>query len=61
MTDYKNYIGKNSTKLLEIGNLHREYIHEWQDVSRRIRIICEGLQKALNDIKKINHENRYKG
>lgn len=57
MTDYKNYIGKNSTKLLEIGNLHREYVHEWQDVSRRIRIICEGLQKALNDIKKIKHEN----
>ena len=49
MSDYTNYLCKSN--LIEISQTHDTIMREWREVSLRIRIICEGLQKALKDIK----------
>lgn len=50
MSDYQtNYLCKSN--LNEISQTHDSIVREWREVSLQIRIICEGLQKALKDIK----------
>lgn len=53
MSDYTNYLCKSTCKssLIEIWQTHDNIVREWREVSLRIRIICEGLQKTLKDIK----------
>lgn len=53
MSDYTNYLCKPICKSnwIKINQTHDSIVREWREVSLRIRIICEGLQKALKDIK----------
>ena len=42
-----------SNTLQNIISTHDDIVNEWKDVSARIRIICKGLQKALDENNKI--------
>ena len=57
MSDYTNYLCKSN--LIEISQTHDSIMREWREVSLRIRIICEGLQKALKDIKNDTRRKRF--
>ena len=39
----------HSNTLQNIIGIHGDIVNEWKDVSTRIRIICKGLQKALDE------------
>lgn len=49
MADHTNSLYKNKSTLIDISRTHNAIVNEWQEVSIRLRIICEGLQKALNN------------
>ena len=46
----------HSNTLQNIVDIHDDVVNEWKDVSTRIRIICKGLQKALDENNKILKE-----